>query len=82
MSHTSIFTYPVVRLSRLDCTGNVYERTQSNNCFMFLLQVILRSMHKYLPVLKIRRLGDRPAERCFTFAETEFIAVTAYQVSF
>lgn len=38
-------------------------------------------MHKYLPVLKIRRLGDRPAERCFTFPETEFIAVTAYQVS-
>lgn len=53
-------------------------------CYSF--QMVLTSMHKYQPRLHIIRTSE-PAQipwapqQSFTFPETEFIAVTAYQVS-
>lgn len=55
---------------------------------MFILQVVLTSMHKYIPKIWIIRCDNAknlselftyPASS-FVFRETEFIAVTAYQV--
>ena len=43
-------------------------------------QIILNSMHRYIPRIHIQAAGDSKAEiHTFTFLETEFIAVTAYQ---
>lgn len=60
-------------------------------CFVFLYsfsfwQVVLASMHKYVPRIHIIRANDvsqfpYSAQQPFCFPETEFIAVTAYQVS-
>ncbi len=47
--------------------------------FVFL-QIILNSMHKYLPCMKITCLKDSYSQS-FSFPETTFIAVTAYQSS-
>lgn len=53
---------------------------------LFFLQIVLTSMHKYQPRLHIVRTAE-PAQipwapqQGFSFAETEFVAVTAYQVS-
>jgi hypothetical protein len=52
--------------------------------------VILNSMHKYMPRLNIVEVSSRiidptssknnsPPKHTFTFPETQFIAVTAYQ---
>lgn len=43
-----------------------------------VVQVILNSMHKYLPCMKIMCQSDGMSQS-FTFPETSFIAVTAYQ---
>ena len=53
-------------------------------CVCVCLQTILNSMHKYRPrfhVVKAHNLLKLPlgAVRTFAFAETEFMAVTAYQ---
>ncbi|XP_011505963.1 PREDICTED: T-box-containing protein TBX6L-like [Ceratosolen solmsi marchali] len=64
--------------SKLKLTNNVVEH-HSN--------VLLTSMHKYIPRIWIIRCDDVTSMRdlynnpssCFTFRETEFIAVTAYQ---
>lgn len=41
---------------------------------------LLSSMHKYIPRLHIRPVGSNNSDlRTFTFQETKFIAVTAYQ---
>lgn len=54
--------------------------------FLFNLQIVLTSMHKYQPRLHIIRTSD-PAQipwapqQAYLFAETDFVAVTAYQVS-
>lgn len=50
-----------------------------------LLQMVLASMHKYLPFVHVVRASDKMALHCsptasFAFPETEFMAVTAYQV--
>lgn len=51
-----------------------------------LLQMVLTSMHKYRPRVLVVRARDAAAlawgapHAAFSFAETEFIAVTAYQV--
>lgn len=54
-----------------------------------MLQVVLTSMHKYVPriwiihcddVTRLSDLYSHPASS-FKFIETEFIAVTAYQVN-
>jgi T-box len=53
--------------------------------FSCSLQIVLTSMHKYQPRLHIIRTSE-PAQipwapqQAFTFPETEFVAVTAYQV--
>ena len=42
--------------------------------------ILLNSMHKYIPRLHVVPVGaDEKNIRTFTFKETEFIAVTAYQ---
>lgn len=42
--------------------------------------ILLNSMHKYIPRLHISPVGSEEKNiRTFTFKETEFIAVTAYQ---
>lgn len=54
--------------------------------FLFHFQIVLTSMHKYQPRLIVVRTSD-PNQitwapyQSFTFPETEFVAVTAYQVS-
>lgn len=64
-------------------------KTQTNRLFS-APQIILNSMHKYVPRIWViccngsmccnnPGLYPRPS-KCFTFQETEFIAVTAYQV--
>lgn len=51
-----------------------------------LLQMVLTSMHKYRPRVVVVRARDAAAlawgapHAAFSFPETEFIAVTAYQV--
>lgn len=50
-------------------------------------QIVLASMHKYQPRLHVIRTADLAQipwapQQAFVFAETEFVAVTAYQVSF
>lgn len=54
----------------------------------FSFQVVLTSMHKYIPKIWIIRCDDHREDnlisqpcKAFSFPETEFIAVTAYQVS-
>lgn len=55
-------------------------------CFLLIdLQVVLASMHKYAPRIHIIRANDLSQfpyipQQQFCFPETEFIAVTAYQV--
>lgn len=54
--------------------------------FFFNLQMVLTSMHKYQPRLHIIRTSEPTQipwapQQSFTFPETEFVAVTAYQVS-
>jgi len=49
-------------------------------------QIVLASMHKYQPRLHVIRTADLAQipwapQQAFVFAETEFVAVTAYQVS-
>lgn len=51
------------------------------------MQVVLTSMHKYQPRIHIIRTSDPSQipwspQQSFTFNETEFVAVTAYQVIF
>lgn len=51
---------------------------------LFSFQTILNSMHKYQPRFHLIRASDffKMAYNCFrtyTFIETQFIAVTAYQ---
>lgn len=41
--------------------------------------IILNSMHKYVPRIHIALENDNKNVRTFTFMETQFIAVTAYQ---
>lgn len=53
--------------------------------FYFCLQMVLTSMHKYQPRLHIIRTSEPSQipwapQQSFTFPETEFVAVTAYQV--
>lgn len=50
-----------------------------------LFQVVLASMHKYQPRIHVIRTNDLSqipwaAQQAFVFPETEFVAVTAYQV--
>lgn len=53
---------------------------------MFFQQMVLTSMHKYRPRAVVVRARDAAAlawgapHAAFSFPETEFIAVTAYQV--
>jgi T-box len=56
------------------------------NVFSSLLQVVLTSMHKYQPRIHIVRTSDPSQipwspQKSFAFNETEFVAVTAYQVT-
>lgn len=53
--------------------------------FMLFSQVVLTSMHKYQPRIHIVRTSDPSQipwspQKSFAFNETEFVAVTAYQV--
>lgn len=53
---------------------------------MPLIQIVLASMHKYAPRIHVIRASDLAhlpysPQQSFCFRETEFIAVTAYQVS-
>lgn len=42
-------------------------------------QMLLNSMHKYLPRLHVVLENDNKSVKTFSFPETQFIAVTAYQ---
>jgi hypothetical protein len=49
------------------------------------MQIVLTSMHKYQPRIHIVRTSDPSQipwspQKSFAFHETEFVAVTAYQV--
>jgi len=53
---------------------------------LILSQVVLTSMHKYQPRIHIVRTSDPSQipwspQKSFAFNETEFVAVTAYQVT-
>lgn len=53
--------------------------------FISIFQMVLTSMHKYRPTLHIIRTSEPSQipwapQQSFTFPETEFVAVTAYQV--
>lgn len=55
--------------------------------FPFAQQIVLTSMHKYQPRIHVIKASDATQipwapQQAFTFPETEFVAVTAYQVSF
>lgn len=57
-----------------------------SNFFSLLFQIVLTSMHKYQPRIHVIRTADPSQipwcpQSTFTFSETEFVAVTAYQVS-
>jgi hypothetical protein len=41
--------------------------------------VLLNSMHKYIPRIHVANASDNKVVCTFTFMETQFIAVTAYQ---
>lgn len=41
--------------------------------------LLLNSMHKYMPRLHVVLEDDNKSVKTFTFPQTEFIAVTAYQ---
>jgi T-box protein 1 len=41
--------------------------------------ILLNSMHKYIPRIHISLENDSKNVKTFTFSETQFIAVTAYQ---
>ena len=46
------------------------------------MTALLSSMHKYIPrlsIVEINRCAQEPSTHMFTFPETQFIAVTAYQ---
>ncbi len=45
---------------------------------ILLTQIILNSMHKYIPCMKIMCQSDG-CSQSYSFPETTFIAVTAYQ---
>ncbi|XP_044152612.1 T-box transcription factor TBX21 [Bufo gargarizans] len=66
-----------VTFSKLKLTNN--KGASSNTTQM----VVLQSLHKYQPRLHVTRLLDsgnpEPQSNTFTFPETQFIAVTAYQ---
>ncbi|KAM3922806.1 T-box transcription factor TBX21 isoform 2-T2 [Leptodactylus fuscus] len=66
-----------VTFSKLKLTNN--KGASSNLTQM----VVLQSLHKYQPRLHVTRLSDtgnpEPQSHTFTFPETQFIAVTAYQ---
>ena len=42
-------------------------------------QIILNSMHKYIPRIHVSPVDDNSNVSTFTFIETQFVAVTAYQ---
>lgn len=56
------------------------------NSFFLIMQIVLTSMHKYQPRIHIVRTSDPSQipwspQKSFAFHETEFVAVTAYQVT-
>lgn len=65
------------------------RQTDLMKYFVFVLilwQIVLTSMHKYQPRIHIVRTSDPSQipwspQKSFGFAETEFVAVTAYQVN-
>lgn len=59
-----------INFNKLKLTNN---KSNSNG------HIILNSMHKYVPRIHIALENDNKNVRTFTFMETQFIAVTAYQ---
>jgi hypothetical protein len=62
-----------ITFNKLKLTNN--EQKKSNDL------VFLKSLHKYQPIIHVYKLIDKTKYRLqsFSFAETQFIAVTAYQ---
>jgi hypothetical protein len=60
-----------ILFGKLKLTNN---RQNTDGC-----QIILNSMHKYIPRIHVSPIDDNSNVRTFTFMETQFIAVTAYQ---
>ena len=68
-----------------------FDEDSNKEMFRFQSTLILNSMHKYMPRLTIVEVSscssdstlspksNSPPREMFTFAETQFIAVTAYQ---
>ncbi|XP_056404618.1 T-box transcription factor TBX21 [Hyla sarda] len=69
---------------RQELTFSKLKLTNNKGASTNLTQmVVLQSLHKYQPRLHVTRLSDldnpEPQSHTFTFPETQFIAVTAYQ---
>lgn len=67
---------------------NINSFTIENLVIVLIIcsQIVLASMHKYQPRIHVIRTADLTQipwapQQAFIFSETEFVAVTAYQVS-
>lgn len=75
----------IIYIMQIIYNANKILQLKVSSCF----QVVLTSMHKYIPRIWVIRCDDLASmnnlysqpSASFTFDETEFIAVTAYQVS-
>ena len=57
-----------------------YCNNENNFSMFFALQLMLNSLHKYVPRIHIVKVGNgEKVVSTYSFVETEFIAVTAYQ---
>lgn len=77
--------------NQVRCHLSFMVREKHGICRSFQMTLILNSMHKYMPRLNIVEVSGRssdptssnklnsPTKHTFTFPETQFIAVTAYQ---
>lgn len=84
LSHTVAFVYDYF-IFEFCHLNHLFVCVNANDCALCTLQTILNSMHKYQPRFHLVRTRDvikmasSGALRTFTFPETQFVAVTAYQ---
>lgn len=82
-SSLSRFVFPII----FDSTSTNRDNNEHFWVFVLILwQIVLTSMHKYEPRIHIVRTSDPSQipwspQKSFGFAETSFVAVTAYQVN-
>ena len=63
--------------------GGALNKLLYQKQIFFFLQIKLNSLHKYQPYIHLVKMTSNPTKQLqinsFTFEETQFIAVTAYQ---